>query len=117
MWDGWEVRRYTPEGTLDRRVRLPVSRPTSCAFGGSGLSDLYVTSARGGLTDGQHADQPLAGGLFVVRSGTSGYAATPFDGSVRVSDPAAPGAAALLADDRHPDRSLPGAHRRRSPPK
>ena len=80
MWDGWEVRRYTPEGTLDRRVRLPVSRPTSCAFGGSGLSDLYVTSARGGLTDGQHADQPLAGGLFVVRSGTSGYAATPFDG-------------------------------------
>ncbi len=80
LWDGWQLRRYAPDGTLDRIVPLPVSRPTSCAFGGRDLTDLYVTSARDGLTDAQLADQPFAGGLFVVRSGTSGHPATPFEG-------------------------------------
>lgn len=80
LWDGWQLRRYTPDGTLDRIVRLPVSRPTSCAFGGRDLADLYVTSARDGLADAQLADQPFAGGLFVVSPGTSGYPETPFEG-------------------------------------
>jgi sugar lactone lactonase YvrE len=62
LWDGAAVRRYTPEGVLDRVVELPVRRPTSCAFGGAGLTDLYVTSAR----KGQAAPHPLSGSLLVV---------------------------------------------------
>ncbi|MEE1930793.1 SMP-30/gluconolactonase/LRE family protein [Streptomyces sp. TRM 70351] len=49
LWEGGALRRYTPAGTLDRVVELPVRRPTACAFGGSGLGDLYVSTARVGL--------------------------------------------------------------------
>jgi sugar lactone lactonase YvrE len=74
------VRRYRPSGDLDRIVELPVARPTSCAFGGPELADLYVTSACEGLSDAESADQPHAGGLFVVRPGVRGLPATPFAG-------------------------------------
>jgi len=80
IWDGWSVRRYRPSGDLDRIVRLPVARVTSCAFGGPDLSDLYVTTARAGLSPSDLADQPLAGDLFVVHAGVRGLAATPFGG-------------------------------------
>jgi sugar lactone lactonase YvrE len=46
---GAELRRYTPEGALDRSVALPARRPTGCCFGGADLTDLYVTSARSGV--------------------------------------------------------------------
>ncbi|MET9499928.1 SMP-30/gluconolactonase/LRE family protein [Streptomyces sp. NPDC006552] len=62
LWDGAAVRRYTPSGVLDRTVRLPVRRPTACAFGGAGLGDLYVSSARVGLD----SPSPLEGALLVV---------------------------------------------------
>lgn len=79
-WDGWSIRRYSPMGALDRIVRMPVARPTSCAFGGPDLADMYVTSARGGLSTSELAAQPLAGALFVVRPGVRGLKATPFGG-------------------------------------
>jgi sugar lactone lactonase YvrE len=72
LWDGWAVHRYRPDGTLDRVVELPVARPTSCAFGGDDLGDLYVTSARTGLTARELEAQPLAGGVFVLRPGVGG---------------------------------------------
>lgn len=80
FYGGWSVRRYSPEGTLDRVVQLPVQNVTSCAFGGSDLNDLYVTSATVGLTDEQLASQPHAGGLFVHRPGIPGLPETPFSG-------------------------------------
>jgi len=80
MWDGWSVRRYSPSGDLDRIVQFPVARVTSCAFGGADLADLYVTSASTGLSASEAADQPLAGGLFVVPPGVRGLEATPFGG-------------------------------------
>ena len=80
MWDGWSVLRYSPAGALDRIVRLPVSRVTSCAFGGADLGDLYITSASAGLSDAERKDQPLAGDLFAVRPGVRGREATPFGG-------------------------------------
>jgi sugar lactone lactonase YvrE len=62
LWDGAAVRRYTPDGALDRTVALPVPRPTACAFGGAGLRDLYISTARSGLED----PQPLSGSLLVL---------------------------------------------------
>jgi sugar lactone lactonase YvrE len=66
MWDGWEIRRYRPDGTLDRRVPVPVPRPTSCAFGGPDLSTLYITSARIRLSATQLATAPLSGSIFAL---------------------------------------------------
>lgn len=72
MVDAWAVHRYSPEGRLVTSIPIPVARVASCAFGGSDLSDLYITSIRAGLTDDELAQQPLAGGLFCVRPGVRG---------------------------------------------
>jgi sugar lactone lactonase YvrE len=80
FWDGSCVRRYSPDGELLRAVEMPVSRPTSCAFGGSGLDRLYVTSARIGLDETALGMQPNAGGLFLVTPGVQGIADVPFGG-------------------------------------
>ncbi|MEW2492395.1 SMP-30/gluconolactonase/LRE family protein [Streptomyces nodosus] len=76
LWDGSAVRRYTPSGDLDRVVELPVRRPTACAFGGAGLSDLYITTARTGLTD----PHPLSGSLLVLPDTGKGLAQPAFAG-------------------------------------
>jgi sugar lactone lactonase YvrE len=80
LWDGWALRRYRPDGTLERVVYLPVSNVTSCAFGGDDLRDLYVTSASKGLSDAELRAQPHAGGLFVLRPGVAGRPANLFAG-------------------------------------
>jgi len=69
---GGRVVRYTPDGTVDRVIELPVSQPTCCAFGGQDFADLFITSARQRLTPEQLAAQPLAGNVFVVRPGVKG---------------------------------------------
>ena len=66
------VVRFLPDGRFDREVRLPVSKPTSVMFGGAGLSTLFITSMRFGLTETQLADEPGAGGLLAVDVGVRG---------------------------------------------
>ncbi|HEX5737201.1 MAG TPA: SMP-30/gluconolactonase/LRE family protein [Hydrogenophaga sp.] len=63
------VHRFTPDGRLDRSLPVPVKKPAMCAFGGSGLDTLFVTSIRPG---GDLSDQPLAGGVFALRPGVRG---------------------------------------------
>lgn len=72
LWDGGRVRRYTPDGRLDREVLLPVDRATSVAFGGPSLDALYVTTARHGLSEAALDAQPLAGSVFVHDPGVRG---------------------------------------------
>jgi sugar lactone lactonase YvrE len=48
-------------------VRLPASLVTSCVFGGLGLRDLYITTAKAVLTPEQRQAQPEAGDVFIVR--------------------------------------------------
>lgn len=66
QWAGSRVVRYAPDGSLDRVVSLPVSRPTSCAFGGPDLTTLYITTARAELSDAALDRQPMAGSLFAL---------------------------------------------------
>lgn len=68
--DGWEVVRFTSTGKIDRRITLPVAKPSMIAFGGRALDTLYITSIRPARID--LSDQPLAGGLFAVDAGTQG---------------------------------------------
>ncbi|MFD4030625.1 SMP-30/gluconolactonase/LRE family protein [Streptomyces sp. NPDC058637] len=76
FWDGAAVRRYTPDGRVDRVVDLPVRRPTACAFGGAGLRDLYISTARTGLD----APHPWSGSLLVVPDAGQGLPGVPFAG-------------------------------------
>jgi sugar lactone lactonase YvrE len=80
QWGGARVVRYAPDGRIDRIICLPVSQPTSCAFGGSDLSTLYITSARAGLNAKQLACEPLAGSIFAVNAGTSGLPVADYAG-------------------------------------
>ena len=74
------VRRYDPEGTLEREVVLPVTRPASCMFGGPNLDTLFITTLRHGVDADALAKQPLAGGLFAVHPGVRGIAEPLFAG-------------------------------------
>ncbi len=80
FWDGWCLRRLSPKGELLAEVAMPVQRPTSCAFGGEGLDQLFITSARRDLTPAELERQPRAGGLFCFRPGVPGIAELPFAG-------------------------------------
>jgi sugar lactone lactonase YvrE len=71
---------YAPDGAVDRMVDLPVSRPTSCAFGGDGLATLFVTSARIMLSAAELAAEPHAGDLFILDVGVCGLPETEFSG-------------------------------------
>jgi sugar lactone lactonase YvrE len=79
-WDGGCVTRHDPSGRERIRIRLPAPRVTKVAFGGVGLTDLYVTTARAGLDDAALAAAPAAGGLFVVRGAGRGIAPVAFAG-------------------------------------
>jgi sugar lactone lactonase YvrE len=72
LFGGGCIRRYEPHGGLDAVVQLPVTNPTSPAFGGAGLATLFVTSARHRLTAGQRRREPLAGAVPALRPGVTG---------------------------------------------
>ncbi|BAO92027.1 SMP-30/gluconolactonase/LRE family protein [Caballeronia cordobensis] len=44
--DAGRLLRFTPRGELDREIALPASKPSMCAFGGSDLKTLFVTTIR-----------------------------------------------------------------------
>ena len=81
-WDGWRVTRWDPAtGKKLLTIHIPAAKVSSCTFGGENFEDLYITTARVGLTEDQIKDQPLAGSLFVWRNcGYKGLPAFEFEG-------------------------------------
>jgi sugar lactone lactonase YvrE len=80
IFDGAKLVRYTPEGQVEREIALPVTRPTSCIFGGPALDVLYVTTATFRLSEADRAGQPLAGSVLAVHVGVAGLPETRFAG-------------------------------------
>lgn len=78
LYGGAGLCRYDPDGRLERRVTLPVTYTTKCAFGGRNLDELYVTSAWRPLTAGERAREPHAGGVFRLMPGVRGKPAHRF---------------------------------------
>jgi sugar lactone lactonase YvrE len=72
--------RYDPDGRIERIIALPVSRGTSCIFGGADYQTLYVTTATETLTAEQMAEEPLAGSVLACEPGFQGIPETPFAG-------------------------------------
>ncbi|XP_075898641.1 regucalcin [Nelusetta ayraudi] len=81
-YNGGRVLQIDPNtGVRLRTVTLPVSKTTSCCFGGSDYSDLYVTSASLGLEQAERLEQPLAGNTFRVTGlGVKGRPSNSFAG-------------------------------------
>ncbi len=65
QWGAGEIVRYRPDGSIERRLSLPVSQPSCVAFAGAELNQLCVTSARVDLSDAALMREPLAGALLV----------------------------------------------------
>jgi len=76
VWGGGVLRRLAPDGSQDSVIAVPVSQPTSCAFGGPGMTDLYVTTASVGLSEAELSEQPLAGRLLRLHPGPVGLPST-----------------------------------------
>ena len=70
MWDGGEIVRLSSAGLLLRRIALPVSRPTSVAFG-SGTA-LYITTCSFDAGDPAPLQEPLAGSIMCIDAGVAG---------------------------------------------
>jgi sugar lactone lactonase YvrE len=64
--------RCAPGGTVDRIIKLPVTHPTSCSFGGKDLDCLFITTATQGLDPETLVKEPLAGSLLVIEPGVRG---------------------------------------------
>jgi sugar lactone lactonase YvrE len=92
-WDGSRLTRWTPDGLVDRVIRLPASRITSLAFFGKTRNRLFVTSA---MPDGASLEtmpaQDPAGFCFTVDPGVTGPATPRLDDGV---------ATALLRSSSH----------------
>lgn len=71
-----ELRRYRPDGTLDRAAALPFSNPTKPAFGGQDLATLYVTSTKMAINT-TAPGFAANGGLFALQPGERGVAEVP----------------------------------------
>lgn len=65
LFDAGAIQRIEPDGHFTRRIVLPVSRPTSCAFAPDATA-LYVTTARLGLDASAQRREPMAGALLRV---------------------------------------------------
>lgn len=66
IWGSGCVIALAPDGRLVRRIEVPARQPTCPAFGGPDFRDLYLTSARVGLTAEDDRAHPENGATFVL---------------------------------------------------
>ena len=72
-WGGSCVRCWNPQTQkIVETVEVPAPHVTSCTFGGPKMNELFITTARSGLTEQQLALYPNSGGVFKVITGSSG---------------------------------------------
>lgn len=78
IWDGGRIEVISSDGVRREPITLPVSRPTSCTFGGPKGDVLIVTTAAREL---DLASQPLSGKLLgLTDTGFSGRASAKYAG-------------------------------------
>jgi sugar lactone lactonase YvrE len=73
-YDGGCIVRVTPDGKIDRVIEMPVSKITTCTFGGADLETLFVTTASAAAPVGER----LAGGLLAIQCEVGGQAENKF---------------------------------------
>jgi sugar lactone lactonase YvrE len=78
MFGGGALHRYDADGTLSRVVPVPVTYPTSVAFGGADLTTVYVTTSSARL--GPDQEEPLAGSVLAFAADAPGVPVHGFGG-------------------------------------
>jgi sugar lactone lactonase YvrE len=79
-YDGWRITRYSPDGQVDRVLKLPVRHVTSLTFGGHDFRTLYITTASLRLDVEQRKAQSTAGHVFACDARTQGLPEPVFAG-------------------------------------
>lgn len=72
LWGAGRVARFGPDGARVDELTLPVPQPSCPAFGGDGLDQLFVTSAREDLDKDALLAAPDSGAVFTTRPGVAG---------------------------------------------
>jgi sugar lactone lactonase YvrE len=81
LYNGAKVIRINPEnGGIVAEIRLPVPKPTSCAFGGKNMDELYITTCREHMSTEEIERDPLSGSLFKVKLPVKGLPVSSFAG-------------------------------------
>jgi|TARA_B100000745_G_scaffold151365_2_gene98963 sugar lactone lactonase YvrE len=81
MWAGSQLLRVDPMARkVVQNIPMPVKNPTSCCFGGPGMSQLFVTSSQKDLDDEALKKYPRSGAVFVIdthHTGCPSYLSNP----------------------------------------
>jgi sugar lactone lactonase YvrE len=73
LWGGAALTVWNPaNGALVEKLALPAKNVTSCVFGGQGQDELYLTTARKGLSEADLTAYPATGGLFRIQTNVTG---------------------------------------------
>jgi len=80
IWGGAQVTKWNPNtGKLLEQIPVPALHTSSCVFGGKDMNELYVTSARTGMSEADLKKYPLSGGLFKVETKVTGMPTFEFE--------------------------------------
>jgi len=72
-YGGYSVGRWNPQnGQLLEKVDVPAPNVTACAFGGTNMKALYITTARQEMSVQKLAEYPLSGSLFCIDTDVAG---------------------------------------------
>ncbi|MEQ3549637.1 SMP-30/gluconolactonase/LRE family protein [Pseudonocardia nematodicida] len=77
LYGGWQLHRYTPDGTLADKVAVPVRYPTCPGFAGPDLRTLVVTTAYAYLQDEGEPIGELDGAVLVTDADVPGLLPPP----------------------------------------
>ena len=81
MWGGAQITTWNPKsGQLLEQIPVPVIQPSSCAFGGENMNELFITSARKGLDEAALKQYPLSGGVMRLETNVEGMPMFEFAG-------------------------------------
>ena len=79
LWGGAAIGCWNPQtGELIESIQLPALNITSCAFGGENLNQLFITSARQGMSSEQLEKYPNSGDVFMMEMDVKGVPACLF---------------------------------------
>lgn len=73
MWGGAQITKWNPNtGQLLDQIPVPALQSSCPVFGGKNMNELFITSARIGMSEENLKKYPLSGGLFKVETKATG---------------------------------------------